>query len=103
MGKFADIIVDISHEKVDRPFQYMIPDELQGKLEIGMAVYIPFGKGNKLIKGYIMDITDIPSYDVNKLKSIVSVVEQGVVADQNAIKLAYWMKKNYGSTMIPAL
>ena len=31
-GRFANIIVDISHEKVDRPFQYRIPDALQGEL-----------------------------------------------------------------------
>lgn len=40
-GRFANIIVDISHEKVDRPFQYRIPDELMGVLEVGMAVNIP--------------------------------------------------------------
>ena len=27
-GRFANIIVDISHEKVDRPFQYRVPDAL---------------------------------------------------------------------------
>ena len=27
--KFANIIVDISHEKLDRPFGYIIPKELE--------------------------------------------------------------------------
>ena len=49
-GIFANIIVDISHEKVDRPFQYRVPDELTGKLAVGMSVMIPFGKGNKLME-----------------------------------------------------
>ena len=65
-GIFANIIVDISHEKVDRPFQYRVPDELTGKLAVGMSVMIPFGKGNTLIKGYIMELTDIPEYEVSK-------------------------------------
>ena len=26
--KYADIIIDISHEAIDRTFQYIIPDEL---------------------------------------------------------------------------
>ena len=30
---YANVIVDISHEKVDRPFQYRIPDRLIGKVE----------------------------------------------------------------------
>ena len=25
MAEFADVIIDITHEKVDRPFQYRIP------------------------------------------------------------------------------
>ena len=41
---YADVIIDISHEKVDRPFQYRIPDELKEKLSLGMSVLVPFGK-----------------------------------------------------------
>ena len=74
-GRFANIIVDISHEKVDRPFQYLIPNELIGILKVGMAVMIPFGRGNKLIKGYIIEITDKAEYDVTRLKAVDSVVE----------------------------
>lgn len=103
MGRFADIIVDISHEKVDRPFQYIIPQFLQGQLEIGMAVNIPFGMGNRLRKGYVIDITDTPDFEVSKMKEIHSLVAQGVTAKEDAISLAWWMKENYGSTMISAL
>ena len=31
---YADIIVDISHEKVDRSFQYKVPEDLQHKLQV---------------------------------------------------------------------
>ena len=37
-GRYANVIVDISHEKVDRPFQYKIPERLMGKLSPGMCV-----------------------------------------------------------------
>ena len=102
-GRFANIIVDISHEKVDRPFQYLIPNELIGILKVGMAVMIPFGRGNKLIKGYIIEITDKAEYDVTRLKAVDSVVEGGISAQADAIRLAYWLKEHYGSTMIAAL
>lgn len=102
-GRFANIIVDISHEKVDRPFQYKIPDRMQGSLDVGMSVRIPFGMGNKLIKGYVMEITDVPNYDVTKLKEIDSIVEGGVSAKADSLRLAWWIKENYGSTMIAAL
>ena len=29
--KYANIIIDISHESVDRTFQYRIPQELEGR------------------------------------------------------------------------
>ena len=55
---YANIIVDISHEKLDKPFQYRIPEELEGKLLPGMVVEIPFGRGDRLIKGYVIGTTD---------------------------------------------
>lgn len=102
-GIFANIIVDISHEKVDRPFQYRIPKELMGQLEIGMSVMIPFGRGNKLIKGYVMELTDIPEYEMSKIKYVDSIVKGGVSAQEDSIRLAWWIKEHYGSTMIAAL
>ena len=100
---FANIIVDISHEKVDRPFQYIIPNNLKARIKVGMAVMIPFGRGNKLIKGYVMEITDKASWDIAKLKYIHSVIEGGVSAKSDTLRLALWIKENYGSTMIAAL
>lgn len=102
-GRFANIIVDISHEKVDRPFQYRIPEALEGQLEVGMAVMIPFGLGNKRIKGYVMEITDRAEYDEHKLKAVDSIVKDGVSAQSDSMKLAGWIRENYGSTMIAAL
>lgn len=102
-GRFANIIVDISHEKVDRPFQYLVPDRLRDTLEVGMAVRIPFGRGNKLIQGYVIELTDKAEYDVSRLKEIDSIVEGGVSAQADSIRLAYWLREHYGSTMIAAL
>ena len=102
-GRFANIIVDISHEKVDRPFQYLIPPQLQNVLEVGMSVMIPFGRGNKLIRGYVIELTDQAEYDVSRLKAVDSIVEGGVSAQADYIRLAYWLKEHYGSTMIAAL
>ncbi|MBP3459251.1 MAG: primosomal protein N' [Lachnospiraceae bacterium] len=102
-GKYANICVDISHEKVDRPFQYKIPEKLQGKLEPGMQVLIPFGRGNKQIKGFVLELTDDSQYPDELCKEIVDVVEGGISAEGRSIALASWMRANYGSTLIAAL
>lgn len=101
--KFANIIIDISHEKVDRPFGYIIPPELEKDVSLGSAVMIPFGKGNRLIKGYVIEITETPSFDVARMKEISSVVKEAVEVESMLIHLAWWMKENYGSTMNQAL
>ncbi|GFI21679.1 primosomal protein N' [Lachnospiraceae bacterium] len=103
IGRFANIIVDISHEKVDRPFQYRIPEALIGQLDVGMAVIIPFGLGNKRIKGYVIEITDKVEYDEQKLKYVDSIVKGGISAQSDSLRLAEWIRQNYGSTMIAAL
>ena len=35
---YADIIIDITHEKLDKVFQYSIPSRLEGMLEVGTEV-----------------------------------------------------------------
>lgn len=102
-GKYADVIVDIAHEKVDRPFAYRIPEALQGKLEEGMAVTIPFGRGSRRITGYVLRITDEADYAPEKMKEIEQIREQDVPAEAVYVRLAAWMKRQYGSTMIAAL
>ena len=65
--KYADIIIDISHEAIDRTFQYKIPDEIIDNLEVGMQVQVPFGQSNRLRKGYVIGISDEPSYEPEKI------------------------------------
>ncbi len=101
--EYANIIIDISHEKVDRPFQYRIPDILKGSIDIGSPVNVPFGKGDNLRKGFVIDFTDEPSWDPDKIKDIISLSNEMVSAKDISIRLAAWMKRRYGSTMIAAL
>lgn len=101
--KFANIIVDISHEKLDRPFGYIIPERLMNRVQVGTAVKIPFGRGNRLISGYVIEITDKPGFDISKMKEIDSVAEGATSVESGLIQLAWWMKENYGSTMNQAL
>ncbi|HIT89366.1 MAG TPA: DEAD/DEAH box helicase family protein, partial [Candidatus Merdenecus merdavium] len=100
---FANVIVDISHEKLDRSFQYLIPADLVEVLQEGMLVKIPFGRGNRLIKGYVIEITTRQEFDVSKMKEIDSILEMGMEIESKLIALAAWMRRNYGGTMAHAL
>ncbi len=100
---YADIIVDISHEKLDKPFQYRVPERLRDALEVGMCVTVPFGNGNKLIQGYVMELGNQCKFDPARTKDIAGIVQKGVSVEDKMIALAGWIRKNYGSTMIQAL
>ena len=100
---YANIIVNISHENLDRTFQYKIPSPLQNVVEIGSYVRIPFGKSNRMIEGYVLEITDKPEYAVDRIKEIKEVVVDSSVTESRLIKIANFIRKNYGSTMINAL
>ena len=100
---FADIIVDISHEKLDRPFQYIIPESLEDKILIGSAVKIPFGKGNRIIPGYVIGIAEIPSWEVDKMKEILSVEEKKITLESELIQIAWFIRETCGATMNQAL
>ncbi|PXX51314.1 replication restart DNA helicase PriA [Hungatella effluvii] len=101
--RFAQIIIDISHEKVDRTFDYRIPPQLEDRISVGVLVKIPFGKGNSLRKGYVVGMTDHADYDADKIKEIAGIVEGSVSAESQLIMLAWWLKEQYGSTMNQAL
>ena len=100
---YADIIVDISQEQLDKTFQYRIPPELENEVQIGVMVQIPFGRGNRLLTGYVIGIGSTPKIPAEKIKDIDSVSQSGIQAVGRMIQLAAWLKKQYGSTMNQAL
>lgn len=100
---YADIIIDITHENVDRVFQYIIPPQLEGKLKEGMEVHVPFGAGNREKKGYIVGFSEKCNYDSTKMKVIHDISDTAVQIEGRLVALAGWIKENYGGTMIQAL
>ena len=65
---YAKIIIDISNEQVDRTFCYKVPKALEGSIDIGSCVQIPFGRGNNIRTGYVMELTDTADFDPSKIK-----------------------------------
>lgn len=100
---FADIIVNISHENLDKTFQYKVPSALEGTISVGDYVEIPFGKGDRIINGYILNLTEEAVYDPAKQKEIRAIIKEGDPVESKLLKLADWMHRTYGSTMITAL
>ena len=100
---YADIIIDISSDKLDRSFQYCVPAHLEQEIKLGMVVSIPFGNSNQLRKGYVTGLSQEAKVDPSILKEIAGCCSAEETTESRLIALAAWMKENYGSTMIQAL
>ena len=100
---YANIIVDITHEKLDKIFQYRVPSRLEGELSVGMEVRVPFGRGNRETKGYVIGLSTRCDYEESKVKELLNISRSGVAIEGKLVALAAWMKEQYGGTMIQSL
>jgi primosomal protein N' (replication factor Y) len=80
-----------------------VPEQLQQELEPGNVVEIPFGKGNRPTRGYVLRLTEQPSYAPEKIKPVTRIVTDLAGAKSRLTALALWMRDYYGSTTVQAL
>lgn len=99
---YADVIVDISRNELDRTFQYRVPEALADAAVPGASVVVPFGKGRTL-SGFIVGLSETPKIDEEKIRDILSVPKEKARVEGELIALAAWMAEHYGSTMNQAL
>ena len=100
--KYANVIIDISSAAVDRPFTYLVPEELSESVFPGVKVEVPFGSARKRT-GYCIGVSDHSDLDPSVIKSVSGVVKGAMNADSVLISLAAFMAGEYGSTMNQAL
>lgn len=97
---FAQVIVDITHSKVDRVFDYKINNDTE--IALGRRVLVPFGVSNKLLEGFVIGVSKISEYDINKVKPINCTLEEYPVLHKDQIDLAFYMREKYGCTLADA-
>ena len=100
---YADIVIDISHESLDRPFQYRIPESLVGQVQPGMWVLVPFGRGNTQKKGFVLKLSTKANIDPDRIKELTEIISDDNSSDKIRIALAVWMYREYGGNLIQSL
>lgn len=101
----AKIIVDVPLMQTDQPYSYRIPAEFEGMLEVGMRVHVPFGKGNRLIQGIVLDLDSQSAEEEieQDLKDIAEVLDFSPVLTQEQLWLAEELRKSVFSYKISIL
>lgn len=99
--KYAQVIVDNRASVLDRPFTYKVGPLFKDILKEGMRVIVPFGNGNKPIKGFVIRIQD--DFKCNyKLKEIIDILDDKPLISKELIQLGLWIKDEYLSPYLDA-
>ena len=91
----AEVIINRTAKKLNRTFDYHIPEHLDGLIFVGSKVLVPFGKGKKTEEGFVVGLKEKTNYE-NEIKDIFKLEEQ--LKDEQ-IELAKWMAKKYFSNV----
>ena len=98
--KVAKVAVSAALYQIDRPYDYLIPEELSEKAVPGIRVFVPFSRGNRRCEGIILAVSDSSEY--GKLKSIISVLDDRPLLDTYQIKMALFMRDRFFCTVYDA-
>ncbi|MCR4693131.1 MAG: primosomal protein N' [Firmicutes bacterium] len=97
----AEIIVNYKSKKVDKLFDYAIPEELLSMVVLGSCVTVPFGRANKPKEGYVFSIKEKSS--AKNLKSILNLSRKDKIIDEKQKELIKWMRDKYLVTYLDAV
>ncbi len=101
--RFARVVIDIPHPSLDKPFEYIIPEELKEKVFPGVRVTVPFGIANKVIDGYVMALNETSEWPEARLKAISSCYDDDFVLGEKFIPIVERMRYEYHCTYIDAI
>ena len=98
MQKVAKVIVDVPTMQTDQPFTYLVPENLNEQLAVGMRVEVPFGNGNRHVQGFVLAIEPMAATVLDEtnvqLKELVAVLDLKRVLNTEMLALADYMKEN---------
>ena len=96
----ATVAVERTFFNLDSDYDYAVPPALADRVRPGVAVEVPFGSGNRLRRGIVLQVF----VGINPaLKDIARVCDYGTVLDESQIRLARWMKNRYFCTTYECL
>ncbi|MCD2256219.1 primosomal protein N' [Agrilactobacillus fermenti] len=98
----ASVIVDVPVAQTNRPFDYLVPEVYANNLAVGMRVSVPFGKGDRLLQGYVIGLKKAQTKPHN-LKKIEHVIDLEPVLNEELLQLSDWLAKKTFSFRISSL
>ncbi len=91
MHKTASVAVADMTSQNDKLFDYYIPTELDSCVKPGAFVLISFGKSNRKTKGVVLEVKETEAE--RSLKPVLSVLDNGAILSDEAIKITHYIQK----------
>ena len=85
----AEVIINSTAKKLNRTFDYNIPENLEDLVLVGSKVLVPFGRLKNLEEAYIVKIKQSSEFEIKD----IAKVETELTDKQ--IELASWMANKY--------
>lgn len=99
MSLIAETAVSGTAYSFDKLFSYVVPEKFCGKIACGCRVLVPFGGGNKRRIGIVMKLVE--GLD-EKLKKLVSLIDDKPVLSEELIQLAFYLREQTFCTYFDA-
>ena len=100
-GAIVKVAVSAAPYHIDKPYDYLVPAELEEGAVPGVRVMVPFGRGNKLSEGVVLARGE--GKKLRGLKALSAVLDREPVLDGSGLALALWMRQRYFCTMFEAV
>ena len=102
MYQYAGVVVNNDSVQVDKIFTYKIPISLIGKVHLGFRVKVPFGRGNKTLDAFVLELFK-QCDNINNIKDITSICDEMPLLKITDIDLVKSMKKKYLCTYLECI
>ena len=97
----AKIAVSAATYWIDRPYDYLVPEEFGDRVQPGMRVSVPFSRGNRQTEGVVLAMADGSKYET--LKPILAVLDDKPVLTEEQLRLALFMRERFFCTVYDAV
>ena len=98
----AKIAVSAATYWLDKPYDYLVPENLAERVRPGMRVYVPFSRGNRRTEGVVLALADHADCE-QQLKAILTLLDPEPVISDEQLKLAYFMRDRFFCTVYDAV
>ncbi|MFW5987907.1 MAG: replication restart helicase PriA [bacterium] len=93
MDQIIKVVVDLPLRKLNKEFDYLLPEKFKPIIKVGQIVKVPFGR--RKISAFVTQINADSEVEKSKLKKVESILYQQSFFDEELLQLFYWTASYY--------